>query len=58
MPIDSCTSSFAELAATVLPSYMATMQSALESAHALSEFCTQGVGIKTILMRLGRSRDF
>jgi hypothetical protein len=58
MPIDSCTSTFAELAATVLPSHMATMQSALESAHALNEFCTRGVGIKTILMRLRRSRDF
>jgi len=58
MPIDECTSTFEELATTVLPKYMAAMQDALQRPHALSGFCTAGVGVKTILAGLGRSRDF
>jgi predicted GIY-YIG superfamily endonuclease len=58
MPIDACTSTFAELAASVLPSFMVTMRAALERPHALGEFCTPGIGVKSILRYLGRSRDF
>src|ERR1035441_5237563 len=54
MPIDDCTS----IASTVLPSYMARMQSAMERAHPLTGFCTPGIGVKSILATLGRSRDF
>ena len=58
MPIDECTSTFAELAATVLPSYMAAMRTALDHPHRLTDFCTPGVGVKSILRNLGRSLDF
>src|SRR5262245_14392525 len=58
MPLDDCTHTFVEPATTVLPSYMAARQTALEHPHPLSGFCTRGVGTKTIMARLGRSRDF
>jgi hypothetical protein len=58
MPIDECTSTFAELATTVLPKYMGAMHEALKGQHPLSGFCTPGVGVKTIVTGLGRSRDF
>lgn len=37
---------------------MATMRTALEHPHALSEFWTPGIGVKNILRNFGRSRDF
>jgi len=58
VPIDGCPYRFVELATTVLPSYMAKMQHALASPQPLSEFCTAGVGPRTILNRLKRLKDF
>ncbi len=58
MPIDACTSTFADLANTVLPSYMTRMHEAIGSAHPLSGCCTPGIGVKSILATLARSRDF
>jgi predicted GIY-YIG superfamily endonuclease len=57
--IDSCTSTFAELAAVVLPSYMRRLRTAMEKPLSLTEFCIAGVGVKTILrQQLGRASDF
>lgn len=58
MAIDACSSTFAELSSTVLPSYMATMRTAIERPQALGEFCAPGVGVKRILKRVGRLQDF
>src|ERR1039458_10296765 len=58
MPIDACTSSFAEMAAVVLPADMARLRTALAAPLAMSSFCVPGVGVKTILSRLRRSNDF
>src|SRR5438093_1576918 len=57
MAIDGCTSSFAEMAATILPGHMARLRSALASPLPLSSFCTAGVGIKSILSQLDRHED-
>jgi GIY-YIG catalytic domain len=58
MPIDACTSSFAEMATVVLPADMARLRTALAAPLAMSSFCVPGVGVKTILSRLRRSGDF
>ena len=58
MPIDACTSSFAEMATVVLPADMARLRLALAEPLAMSSFCVPGVGVKTILSRLRRSGDF
>lgn len=58
MPIDACTSSFAEMATVVLPADMARLRTALSEPLAMSSFCVPGVGVKSILSRLRRSRDF
>ena len=58
MPVDACTSTFADLAAVVMPGYMAHLRKAMAAPHQLADFSTPGVGIRTILKRLGRSSDF
>jgi predicted GIY-YIG superfamily endonuclease len=58
MPIDGCTSTFAGLAADILPSYMKSVRSALTQARPLTEFCAPGVGARTLLKRLARTKDF
>ena len=58
MPIDKCGSSFAELAATVLPKFMDELRLAMKKPEPLSEFCTKDVGVKTIVKRLGKQTDF
>ena len=58
MPIDACTSTFAEMAATILPSDMARLQAALAVPVPMSSFCKQGFGVKSILSELRRSNDF
>lgn len=58
MPIDACTSTFAEMAATVLPRDMARLRAALAAPLPMSSFCKQGYGVKSILAGLGRSSDF
>jgi hypothetical protein len=56
--INTCPHSFAELAAVVLPGYMAQMRAALKNPRSLTEFCVSGNGVKTIARRLGRTSDF
>jgi hypothetical protein len=58
MPIDACTNTFAELAAVVMPGYMADLRKAIATPHVLGDFTTPGVGVRSILKRLGRSADF
>src|SRR5438046_2019519 len=58
MPIDACISTFAEMAASILPSDMARLRAALGSPVPMSSFCKQGFGVKAILSRLGRNTDF
>lgn len=56
--IDACQKTFAELTSTVLPSYMAALHAAMKNPINLTEFCAPRVGIRTILQRSGRRRDF
>jgi hypothetical protein len=56
--IDACQSTFAELAAVVLPGHMVRLRAAMRKPHSLTEFCVSGDGVKTILRRLGRTNDF
>lgn len=57
--IDSCTSTFAKLAAAVLPGYMRRLRTAMQKPLSLTEFCISGVGVKTILwQQLHRTSDF
>lgn len=56
--IDTCPSTFAELAAIVLPGYMVQLRAAMRKPHSLTEFCVSGHGVKTIVRRLGRTSDF
>jgi predicted GIY-YIG superfamily endonuclease len=58
MPIDACTSTFAEMAATVLPDDMARLRTALATPFPMSFFCERGLGVKSILSRFQRRRDF
>lgn len=58
MPIDNCTHTFDELAATVLPAHLARLNEALRSPMPATTF----VGFKTanrdLLTKLGRTTDF
>lgn len=58
MAIDACTSTFTEMAASILPSDMARLRAALAAPVPMSSFCKQGVGVKSILSGLRRSSDF
>ncbi len=52
MPIDERESTFAVLATMVLPKRMNEMRLAMEKPQPLSEFCAEGVGVKTIVKNL------
>jgi predicted GIY-YIG superfamily endonuclease len=56
--IDGCDWTFDELAAVVLPETHDAPESGHGGTRRLQEFCMRGIGIKTILQRLGRSCDF
>jgi hypothetical protein len=58
LPIDECASTFTELGATVLPKYMQELRLAIQNSRSLSEFCTPGVGVRTIVKHLGHRDDF
>ena len=58
MPIDACTSTFAEMAVTILPGDMARLRAALSVPIPMSSFCKQGSGVKSILSGLQRRGDF
>jgi hypothetical protein len=58
MPIDACTSTFIDLAATKLPKYMKEIRDAMQKPRPLVGFCTPGIGIKTILKRLELQAEF
>jgi hypothetical protein len=58
MPIDACTSTFAEMAAIILPGDMARLRAALAAPVPMSSFCKQGFGVKSILSGLRRGSDF
>jgi hypothetical protein len=58
MPIDGCTNTFAEMAATILPGDMARLRAALSAPIPMSSFCEQGSGVKSILSGLQRRGDF
>jgi hypothetical protein len=58
MAIDACTSTFAEMAATVLPGDMSRLRTALAAPFPMSSFSKQRYGVKSILEGLGRSSDF
>jgi len=56
--IDTCPSTFKELATVILPSDMVRLRVALTKSYSLREFSTSGVGVKTILRKIGRTSDF
>jgi predicted GIY-YIG superfamily endonuclease len=56
--IDACPSTFAELAAVILPGYMVRLRAAMGEPRSLTEFCISGVGVKATLRRLGHTSDF
>jgi hypothetical protein len=56
--IDTCQWTFAELADIILPRYMAQMRAALMEPHNLADLCASGIGVKTIVKRLGFASDF
>lgn len=58
MPVDNCPHSFATLAGTVLPGYMAQLRIAMEKPHKAEEFAKPGVGPVAIARTVGRSADF
>jgi len=58
MPIDACTSTFTEMAGTILPGDMARLRAALAAPVPMSSFCKQGFGVKSILSGLRLSSDF
>jgi predicted GIY-YIG superfamily endonuclease len=58
MPVDTCTSTFTELAAVILPGYMVKLRQAMAAPHRLDHLCAPGVGPKAVLKRLGHSKDF
>ena len=58
MPVDACTNTFADLAAVVMPGYMAQLRKAMAAPHQLADFSTPGVGMRSILKRMRRSSDF
>jgi len=58
MAIDGCQHSFGELAANVLPKYMAELRRRMAAPVALLVFATEGVGVSALSSRLGVRRDF
>jgi RNase_H superfamily len=54
--IDGCSSTFAEMANTILPGYMAKLR--LATLRPLSSFCRAGVGVRSVLSELDRGNDF
>lgn len=58
MPVDGCGSTFSEMAAKVLPDDMTRLRAAMATPCPMTEFCTPGMGVKSILSKLGRSKDF
>ena len=58
MAIDGCTSTFAEMARTILPDHMARLRPVLATSLPLSSFCRAGIGVRSILLELGRRNDF
>lgn len=58
MVIDGCQHSFGELAANVLPRYMAELRRRMGNPLALSEFAADGIGVAALCGRLGVSKDF
>lgn len=58
MPLHDCPHTFQELAATVLPAHMRRMREALCSPWDMEAFSMPGDGTKTLVRRLGLSRDF
>jgi predicted GIY-YIG superfamily endonuclease len=58
MAVDDCTSTFAEMAAVVLPGDMERVRAAMAAPHPMTDFCTPRVGVRSILARLGRNQDF
>jgi hypothetical protein len=58
MPIDACSSTFAEMAATVLPGDMSRLRIALSAPVPMSSFCRRGSGVRSILAEIGLKSDF
>jgi hypothetical protein len=58
MPIDACASTFAEMAASILPGDMARVRAALTAPVPLASFCRRGAGVKSVLSELRRNADF
>lgn len=58
MPIDGCTSTFTELAISVLPNHMESMRIAMMNPRPIETFCISAVGTRSILKELGRTKDF
>lgn len=58
MPVDNCNLSFKELADRVLPEHMKRIRTAMERPFAMIDFGQRGIGIRTILERFNRSKDF
>ncbi len=58
MAIDNCTYTFAELAAEVLPRYMAELRKRMTSPHPMAGFAREGVGVRSLLQRFQLEDDF
>ena len=58
MAIDKCPHTFEELAGMRLPAQMKELRRAMRSPHPMAEFGQTAVGPKTLLHRMGRSKDF
>lgn len=58
MAIDDCNSSFAEMAAVILPADMARLRLALAAPQPMSLFCKPRFGVQSILSQLQRKHDF
>jgi len=58
MAIDNCPYTFAQLAADVLPRYMAELRRRMATPTRMSEFATEGVGVATLLRQFRLERDF
>ena len=58
MTIDGCQYSFAQLAADVLPRYMAELRRRMANPIPMSQFATKGVGLATLLREYRLGSDF
>jgi hypothetical protein len=58
MPIDNCTHTFEELAASILPSYFAYLEEALQSPIPAERLVGFKSATREALTRLSRSVDF